>query len=77
MDEFFKANVVQEDRDKIKGIKPELSALKNTYVKANQMRYEYSAQKESEEQMKRLGVNMSAAAGTAASETAPPESSGS
>jgi len=56
LDEFFKGNVQQEDRSKIKGIKPELSALKNTYIKANQSKYEYSAQKESEEQMKRLGV---------------------
>jgi hypothetical protein len=71
LDEFFKANVQQEDRSKIKGIKPELSALKNTYIKANQLRYEYSAQKEAEEQMKRLG----AAAQTAAAPVAPPTSS--
>jgi len=57
LDDFFKANVQQEDRNKIKGIKPELSALKNTYIKANQLRYEFSAQKEEEEQMKRLGVD--------------------
>jgi len=56
LDDFFKANVQQEDRSKIKGIKPELSALKNTFIKANQMKGEYSIQKESEEQMKRLGV---------------------
>jgi len=56
IDDYFKTNVRQEERPKIKGIKPELSALKNTYIKANQMRYEYSAQKEAEEQMKRLGV---------------------
>ena len=74
LDEFFKANVVQDDRDKIKGIKPELSALKNTYVKANQMRYDYSAQKEAEEQMKRLGVNPISAGGA---EVAPPQSSNS
>jgi hypothetical protein len=70
LDDFFKANVVQEDRDKIKGIKPELSALKNTYVKANQMRFEYSAQKEAEEQMRRLGVSP-----TVAAEAAPPAAS--
>ncbi|MDR2942415.1 MAG: hypothetical protein LBV17_07485 [Treponema sp.] len=57
LDEFFKTKVPAENRDKIKGIKPELSALKNSYVKANQLRYEYSAQKEEEEQLKRLGVN--------------------
>jgi len=56
LDDFFKANVQQEDRGKIKGIKPELSALKNTYIKANQLRYEYSAQIEADEQMKRLGA---------------------
>ncbi|MCL2411982.1 MAG: hypothetical protein FWC97_10115 [Treponema sp.] len=57
LDDFFKSNVEPTDREKIKGVKPELSALKNSFVKANQLRYEYSAQKETEEQMKRLGVN--------------------
>jgi len=71
LDEFFKTNVVAEDREKIKGIKPELSALKNTIVKANQLRHEYSAQKEEAEQMKRLGVN------PALADIAPPTSSSS
>jgi hypothetical protein len=62
LDEFFKTKVTPENRDKIKGIKPELSALKNSYVKANQLRYEYSAQKEEEEQLKRLGINPTEAA---------------
>jgi hypothetical protein len=57
LDEFFKSKVAAENRERIKGIKPELSALKNSYVKANQLRYEYSAQKEEEEQLKRLGVS--------------------
>lgn len=60
LDDFFKANVVPADRDKIKGIKPELSALKNSFVKANQMRHEYSSQKEEEEQLMRLGVTPTA-----------------
>ena len=60
LDDYFKANVAQTDRDKIKGIKPDLTALKNIYVRANQMRYEYSAQKEEEEQLKRLGVSPTA-----------------
>ncbi|MCL2211225.1 MAG: hypothetical protein FWB95_04825 [Treponema sp.] len=72
LDEFFKANVVQEDRGKIKGIKPELSALKNTYVKANQLRYDYSAQKEEAEQMKRLGINVDSAAPPVPPAGAPP-----
>jgi len=57
LDDYFKANVVPNDREKIKGIKPELSALKNSIVKANQLRYEYSAQKEEADQMKRLGID--------------------
>jgi hypothetical protein len=57
LDEFFKAEVPKEDRDKVKGIKPELGAIKNAIVRANQLRHEYSAQKEEEEQMKRLGIS--------------------
>ncbi|MDR0320645.1 MAG: hypothetical protein LBI28_04010 [Treponema sp.] len=72
LDDFFKANVVPADRGKIKGIKPELSALKNTFVKANQLRYDYSAQKEEEEQMKRLGVNVSAPTSSETDHAAPP-----
>ncbi|MDR2371437.1 MAG: hypothetical protein LBD71_08150 [Treponema sp.] len=56
LDEYFKAEATREERDRIKGIKPELSTLKNAILRANQMRHEYSAQKEEEEQMKRLGI---------------------
>jgi hypothetical protein len=56
LDEYFKAEAPRESREKIKGIKPELGALKNAIIKANQKRHEYSAQLEEEEQLKRLGV---------------------
>jgi hypothetical protein len=57
LDEFFKAEASsQEERDKVKGIKPELATMKNALIKANQKRHEYSAQKEEEEQLKRLGI---------------------
>jgi hypothetical protein len=56
LDEFFKSEVTKEDREKIKGIKPELGGIKNAILKANSKRHEYSAQKEEEEQLKRLGV---------------------
>jgi len=59
LDDYFKTKATPTDRAKIKGFKPELSALKNTFVKANQLRYEYSAQKEEDEQMKRLKINPS------------------
>ncbi|MCL2070246.1 MAG: hypothetical protein FWH19_04595 [Treponema sp.] len=57
MDDFFKTEVDRVDRDKIRGIKPELGTIKNTLLKANAKRHEYNAQKEEEEQLKRLGVN--------------------
>jgi hypothetical protein len=57
LDEYFKSSVAREERDQIKGIKPELASIKNCFVKANQIRHEYSAQKEEEEQMKKLGIN--------------------
>jgi hypothetical protein len=57
LDEYFKSSVPREERDKIKGIKPDLAAVKNCFVKANQIRHDYSAQKEEEEQMKKLGIN--------------------
>jgi len=56
LDEFFKAEVEKDSRDKIKGIKPELGTIKNAILRANAKRQEYSAQKEEEEQLKRLGV---------------------
>ena len=57
LDDYFKSSVPKEERDKIKGIKPELASIKNCIVRANQIRHDYSAQKEEEEQMKRLGIN--------------------
>jgi hypothetical protein len=56
LDDFFKAAVDKEDRDKVKGIKPELGSMKNAIINANHKRYDYSAQKEEEEQFKRLGI---------------------
>jgi len=56
LDEFFKAEVNKEDRDKVRGIKPELATIKNAIVRANSKRHDYSAQKEEEEQLRRLGV---------------------
>jgi hypothetical protein len=58
LDGYFKLTVDKEDRDKVKGIKPELATMKNAIIKANQKRHEYSAQKEEEEQFKRLGISM-------------------
>jgi len=57
LDDYFKSNIPQAERARIKGIKPELASVKNCIVKANQLRAEYTSAKEEEEQMKRLGLN--------------------
>jgi hypothetical protein len=57
LDDYFKSNITQTERARIKGIKPELASIKNCIVRANQLRAEYTAAKEEEEQMKRLGIN--------------------
>jgi hypothetical protein len=56
LDLFFKSETAREDRDRLHGIKPELTGIKSSLVKANQKRHEYIAQKEELDQMKRLGI---------------------
>ena len=56
LDEFFKAAPLPQNRSKIKGLKMEIMAIKNSVVKANQHRSEYSAYIEEEAQLKKLGI---------------------
>ncbi len=56
LDEYFKANTSGVNRAKIKGIKMELTTLKNALVKVNQLRSEYASYVEEAEQMKKLGI---------------------
>jgi hypothetical protein len=60
LDDYFKSAANKNTRPKIKGIKPELSALKNTIAKANEKLQDYNAKKEEAEQFKKLGINMEA-----------------
>ena len=57
LDEFFlDALNDPEVRNKARSIKTELTTIRNGIIKANQKKHEYIAQKEEEEQMKRLGI---------------------
>jgi hypothetical protein len=56
LDDYFKTEATDVEREKVKGIKPELATIKNAIIRANQIRHEYSARKEEEEQMKKLGI---------------------
>ena len=56
LDDYFKASAPPGFRTKIKGIKMELTTLKNLLVKINQQKVEYAAYVEEAEQMKKLGI---------------------
>jgi hypothetical protein len=58
LDTYFKSETTRNQRALIKGIKIEISAIKNTVIKANQKKHEYVARKEEAEQLKKLGINV-------------------
>ncbi|MCF6334702.1 MAG: hypothetical protein L3J12_03060 [Spirochaetales bacterium] len=53
---YFRGEVGISHRNSIKGIKIEITTMKNTLIKANQKRHEYISRMEEIEQMKKLGV---------------------
>lgn len=56
LDDYYKNQAKGELKTKIRGIKIELSTMKNTILKVNRIRADYSARIEEQEQLKRLGV---------------------
>ncbi len=56
LDNYFKQTVSQMDRDRIRGLRVEISGLRNNLVKANQCRAEYASQLEEQQQLKKLGI---------------------
>jgi hypothetical protein len=56
LDDFFKTEVDPEDRARIKGIKPELSTIKNAVAKATSKKHDFMAVREEVEQFKKLGI---------------------
>jgi hypothetical protein len=56
LDTFFKNTVPREQRANIKGIKIELTAIKNSIAQTLQKKHEYIARKEEYGQMKKLGI---------------------
>ena len=55
--EFYKTSCLPENRSKMKAIQMELTAIKNTLVRTNQRKAEYSSVIEEEEQLKKLGIS--------------------
>jgi hypothetical protein len=56
LDTFFKTEIPREQRTNIKGVKIELTAVKNSMAQALQKKHEYIARKEEHDQMKKLGI---------------------
>lgn len=56
LDEYFKQTADAAIRERMRGIKVEISAIRNNLVKANQCRAEYTAQVEEQQQLKKLGI---------------------
>lgn len=56
LDDFFKNAMPAEEKSKMKGIKMELTSLKNSLVKTNQQKADYSSLLEEQSQMKKLGI---------------------
>lgn len=57
LDDFFKTHAGKENESKIKGMKMELMAMRNTIIKANQKRAEYVSLIEEQRQLKKLGIH--------------------
>lgn len=56
LNDLFRQEASTEQKEQLKGIKIELSGLKNCFVRANRRRYEYVALKEQEVRLQQLGV---------------------
>jgi len=56
LDDHFKSVFPAEERAKFRGVKSEITTVKNCIIKANQKKHEYHAQMEEQQQLRRLGV---------------------
>lgn len=56
LDTFFKTEVSRYERDKIRGVKNEVAAVKGNLHNASQKKHEYVARKEERDQLKKLGL---------------------
>ena len=56
LDAYFKNEVSNEFKARVKGMQIELSALRNSIINANKKRSDYASYKEETEQMRKLGI---------------------
>lgn len=58
LDDYFKAVATPQEKTRIKGLKIDITNMKNLVIKTNQKRADYASYIEEVEQMKRLGISM-------------------
>ena len=56
LDEFFKSSVPSDKKSFVKGLKIELTSLKNTLINVNQHKADYLSYIEEQTQMQKLGI---------------------
>lgn len=56
LDLYFKTEIPASERNRLRGIKTELTSLRNGMVNINQKIHEYIARKEEQEQLRKLGI---------------------
>lgn len=56
LDTYFRSELSPQQRTLMRGIKVEIGAIKNSYIKANQKRHEYISKKEEMDQLRKLGI---------------------
>lgn len=56
-DAFFKAQTTQEEKRKLRGIKIEITTMRNAIAKASQLKHDYAARKDEADQLKKLGMS--------------------
>jgi hypothetical protein len=58
LDDYFKAVATPQEKSRIKGLKIDITNMKNLVIKTNQKRADYASYIEEVEQMKRLGISI-------------------
>jgi hypothetical protein len=58
LDAHVKEKAAPDERKRMKGVKIELSSVRNAIANANQLKHEYVAKKEEHEQLRKLGVDV-------------------
>ncbi|MBU8912644.1 MAG: hypothetical protein KOO61_01385 [Spirochaetales bacterium] len=56
LDGYFKAKTTRDEKRRLRGIKIELTTIRNAIAKASQLKHEYISRKEEQEQLKKLGI---------------------